>query len=99
VLLDWDLLCLGPPAWDHAPLMTWTQRWGGEPGIYEAFAQGAGESLRDDPVAEAIAELRLVAATLMRVRAGLSDSSARGEAELRLRYWRDEPDAPQWHAQ
>lgn len=99
VLLDWDLLCLGPPAWDHAPLMTWTERWGGELGIYEEFAQGAGGSLRDDPVAEAIAGLRLVSATLMRVRAALSDPSAREEAELRLRYWRGEPDAPQWHAQ
>jgi Phosphotransferase enzyme family len=99
VLLDWDLLCVGPPAWDHAPLMTWTQRWGGRPGIYEAFAQGAGGSLRHDPVAEAIAELRLVAATLMRVRAALSDPAAREEAELRLRYWRGESDAPQWHAQ
>jgi Ser/Thr protein kinase RdoA (MazF antagonist) len=99
VLLDWDLLCIGPRAWDHAPLMTWTQRWGGEPGIYEAFARGAGQSMRGDPVAEAIAELRLVAATLMRVRAALSDPSARDEAELRLRYWRDETDAPQWHAQ
>jgi hypothetical protein len=99
VLLDWDLLCLGPPAWDHAPLMTWTGRWGGEPGIYESFAEGTGTSLRDDPVAEAIAELRLVAATLMRVRAATSDPSAREEAELRLRYWRGESDAPQWHAQ
>jgi Ser/Thr protein kinase RdoA (MazF antagonist) len=99
VLLDWDLLCVGPPAWDHAPLMTWTQRWGGEPGIYEAFAEGVGQSLRDDAVAEAIAELRLVAATLMRVRAARSDPSAVDEAELRLRYWRGETDAPTWHAQ
>jgi hypothetical protein len=79
--------------------MTWTQRWGGEPGIYEAFAGGVGQSLRDDAVAEAIAELRLVAATLMRVRAARSDPSAVDEAELRLRYWRGETDAPTWHAQ
>ncbi len=99
VLLDWDLLCLGPPAWDHAPLMTWTGRWGGAPGLYEAFAEGAGLSIRADPIAEAIAELRLVAATLMRVRAALSDPAAADEAELRLRYWRGEADTPQWHAQ
>ncbi len=74
VLLDWDLVCRGPAAWDHAPLMTWTERWGGEAGIYEAFAAGYGRSLRDDPVAEAIAELRLVAATLMRVRAAAGES-------------------------
>jgi aminoglycoside phosphotransferase (APT) family kinase protein len=99
VLLDWDLLCSGPAAWDHAPLMTWTQRWGGAPGTYEEFAAGAGLSLRDDPLAEAIAELRLVAATLMRVRAAQANPSAVDEAELRLRYWRGEVDAPQWHAQ
>ena len=77
VLLDWDLVCRGPAAWDHAPLMTWTERWGGEDGIYEAFADGYGRSFRGDAVAEAIAELRLVAATLMRVRAGASQPVCR----------------------
>ena len=99
MLLDWDLMCTGPAAWDHAPLMTWTQRWGGEAGIYERFSAGYGRSFRDDPLAEAIAELRLVAATLMRVRAGRSDPSAAQEAALRLRYWRGDDDAPMWHAQ
>ena len=99
VLLDWDLLCLGPPAWDHAPLMTWTERWGGAAGIYEDFAVGYGRSLRGDPLADALAELRLVAATLMRVRAAKSSPAAVDEAELRLQYWRGETDAPQWHAQ
>ncbi len=99
VLLDWDLLCRGPAAWDHAPLMTWTARWGGEPEIYETFASGYGCSFRADPVAEAIAELRLVAATLMRVRAARTSPSAVAEADARLRYWRGEIDAPQWHAQ
>jgi hypothetical protein len=99
VLLDWDLVCRGPAAWDHAPLMTWTQRWGGDSGIYEAFAGGYGLSLRGDPLAEAIAELRLVAATLMRVRAGRVSATAAAEADLRLRYWRGERDAPQWNAQ
>ncbi len=99
VLLDWDLLCNGPAAWDHAPLMTWTERWGGEPGIYAAFAEGYGRSLRDDPLGEAVAELRLVAATLMRVRAGLTDAAAATEAQRRLRWWRGDPDAPMWHAQ
>lgn len=99
VLLDWDLVCHGPAAWDHAPLMTWTDRWGGQPSIYEAFADGYGRSLRGDPLAEAIAELRLVAATLMRVRAGRTNAAAATEAVLRLRYWRGERDAPQWNAQ
>ena len=96
VLLDWDLLSLGPRAWDHGPLMTWTARWGGEPGVYEAFAEGYGSTLTTDPVAEALAELRLVAATLMRVRAGRTDPVAAQEAELRLRYWRGDPAAPPW---
>jgi hypothetical protein len=55
--------------------------------------------MRGDGQAEAIAELRLVAATLMRVLAGRRDPAARAEAERRLRYWRGEPDAPQWTAQ
>jgi hypothetical protein len=99
VVLDWDLVCHGPAAWDHAPLMTWTERWGGEAGIYEAFADGYGRSLRGDALAEAIAELRLVAATLMRVRAGRTSPVAAAEATLRLRYWRGELDAPPWNAQ
>ena len=98
VLLDWDLLSLGPPAWDHGPLLNWTSRWGGAPGVYERFADGYGRSFRGDPLAEALAELRLVAATLMRVRAGRSDPAAAEEAERRLRYWRSDPDAPPWHA-
>jgi len=98
VLLDWDLVCIGPPAWDHGPLMTWTERWGGEPAVYERFAEGYGASLRGDPVAEAVAELRLVAATLMRVRAGRSDAAAAVEAERRLQWWRGDPEAPQWRS-
>ncbi|MGD9995592.1 MAG: phosphotransferase enzyme family protein [Ilumatobacteraceae bacterium] len=98
VLLDWDLVCAGPRAWDHAPLMTWTERWGGEADIYEQFARGYGATMRGDEVAEALAVLRLVAATLMRVRAGRADSAARPEAEQRLRWWRGDPSAPMWRA-
>ncbi|MEP1125657.1 MAG: aminoglycoside phosphotransferase family protein [Ilumatobacter sp.] len=99
VLIDWDLLCIAPPGWDHAPLMTWTDRWGGEPGVYEAFGAGAGGSLRGDERTEAFAELRLVAATLMRVKAAMADPSARLESERRLTYWRGDPEAPAWSAQ
>lgn len=99
VLLDWDLLCLAPAAWDHAPLMTWTDRWGGEPGVYEHFSEGYGRSLRGDSTAESLAVLRLAAATLMRVRAGRHDPVAAAEAARRLRWWRGEPDAPAWAAQ
>ncbi len=99
VLLDWDLLCLAPPGWDHGPMLTWADRWGGRAGEYEAFAGGYGRSLRDDPEAISIAQLRLVAATLLRVAASITNSAARAEAERRLRYWRGDPDAPPWTAQ
>jgi Ser/Thr protein kinase RdoA (MazF antagonist) len=99
VLLDWDLLCRGPIAWDHGPLMTWTDRWGGEAGVYDRFAEGYGVDLRGDPLGEAVAELRLVAATLMRVRAGRVDAAADAEARRRLRWWRGEADAPTWQTQ
>ena len=93
-LIDWDLLCWAPAGWDHGPLMTWHERWGGAVGEYDAFASGYGASLRDDPTAEALAELRLVAATLMRLKAARRDPSARPEADRRLAYWRGDPDAP-----
>lgn len=99
VVIDWDLLCIAPPGWDHAPLMTWTERWGGDRGIYESYAEGAGGSMRGDDSAEAFAELRLVAATLMRVKAGMADPAARPEADRRLTYWRGDAAAPTWRAQ
>ena len=99
VLVDWDLLCVAPPGWDHAPMMTWTQCWGGEPGVYEAFASGARESARGDRFGEAFAELRLVSATLMRLKVSRSVPSAAPEAMRRLAFWRGEPDAPIWQAQ
>lgn len=98
VLLDWDLLCREHVGWDHAPMMHWTQRWGGDPGWYAAFAEGYGADLRGNRFADAFADLRLLAATLMRVRAGLTDPVAAAEAELRLRWWRGDPDAPPWTA-
>lgn len=98
-LIDWDLMCSAPAGWDHGPMMTWHERWGGAAGEYEAFATGYGADLRGDPSAEGIAELRLVAATLMRVRAGRVDAGARNEAERRLCYWRRDRRAPMWTAQ
>ena len=88
-----------PVGWDHAPLLTWTDRWGGAPRTYEDFADGYGLDLSDDPVATGYAELRLVAATLMRVIAATRDPAARPEVERRLAYWRGDPNAPAWTAQ
>ncbi len=99
VLADWDLVCLGPPGWDHAALLTWHERWGGEPDAYRAFARGYGRSLHEDPVTVAVAELRLVAATLLRLRAGRTDPMAAAEASRRLRWWSGDPDPPVWQAQ
>jgi aminoglycoside phosphotransferase (APT) family kinase protein len=99
VLIDWDLMCTAPAGWDHAMLLTLAERWGGDTSAYEAFAAGYGKSLADDVPTRRFAELRNVAATLMRVRAGLTDPVARSEAERRLRYWRGDADAPMWQAQ
>ena len=98
VLIDWDLLCVAPLSWDHAPLMTWTRRWGGEPGVYEAFSAGYGQRA-DDDLGQAIAEMRLLAATLMRLQRARVDPAHRDEAMRRLSYWRGDPNAPMWHAQ
>jgi thiamine kinase-like enzyme len=103
VLLDWDLRCLAPRGWDHGPLLQWserwTDRWGGGPHAYDEFAAGYGASLRDDWMTQALAAMRMVIATLMRVRAGRTDVVAAAEAERRLRYWRGDPDAPRWEPQ
>ena len=98
VLLDWDLLATAPPAWDHAMLVR-VERWGGDPTWYDDFARGYGAgSWREDPLTAAIAELRLVAATLMRLVAARADPTAAAEAHHRLAYWRGAADAPAWHA-
>ena len=69
-------------------------RWGWPAAWYDDFAAGYGRSLRDDPTTVAIAELRLVAATLMRLRAGRADPRRMPEARRRLAYWRGGPRCP-----
>lgn len=99
VLIDLDLRCTAPAAYDHAALLTWEHRWNGTPGTYAAFAAGYGQSFDTDEVGRQFAELRLLAATLMRLRAARTDPNAAAEATLRLRWWRGEPDAPRWTPQ
>ena len=94
-LLDWDTMCLGPPGWDHAMLLR-LPRWGWPARWYDDFANGYGRSLADDQVANALADLRLVAATLIRLRAARDDPAAMPQAQLRLAYWRGDPDARAW---
>lgn len=96
VIIDWDLLSLGPPGWDHAPLLSMIRHWGYAPTTYEQFADGYGSDLRDDPVTVALTDLRAAAATIMRVIAGRQNPTARLEADRRLRYWRGDADAPTW---
>jgi hypothetical protein len=98
LLVDWDLMCVANPAWDHAMLTTLSERWGGDPRAYHSFAEGYGRSFVDDPLARALGELRNVAATLMRVRAGRRDPAAREESARRLAYWRGDSTAA-WRAQ
>ncbi|MDQ3470423.1 MAG: phosphotransferase [Actinomycetota bacterium] len=97
VLIDWDLMCTAPAGWDHAMLLR-LERWGGSADVYAEFAAGYGRNLAGDDVTVAIAELRLVAATLMRLRAGRTDPAAMVEALRRLAYWRRDDDAPPWTA-
>jgi Ser/Thr protein kinase RdoA (MazF antagonist) len=103
VLIDWDLRCMAPAGWDHGPMLQWfdrwTNRWGGGPLAYDEFAEGYGTSLRGEWMTEALAAMRMVVATLMRVRAGRTDVVAAAEAERRLRFWRGDPNAPLWDPQ
>jgi Ser/Thr protein kinase RdoA (MazF antagonist) len=99
VLLDWDLLCEGPPAWDHAALARWHHPWGGSPAVYREFVAGYGSSFEGQWLGEALADLRLVSATLLRLRAGRRAPAAAAEARLRLRWWRGDGEASTWTAQ
>jgi Ser/Thr protein kinase RdoA (MazF antagonist) len=99
VILDWDSICTGPPAWDHAPLLTWSERWGGDPATYATFADGYGVDLTDDSLARILAEVRLLAPTINMIIRGAASHRHATEAQTRMRYWRGEPDAPHWTPQ
>jgi Ser/Thr protein kinase RdoA (MazF antagonist) len=98
-LLDWDGICMGPAAWDHAALLTWEDRWGGEAGTYAAFAAGYGTDLRESSVAQLLARVRLLAPTLNKIVQGATDPERASEAQRRMRYWRGDPHAPPWRPQ
>lgn len=98
VIIDWDSICLGPAAWDHAPLMTWAERWGGAAGAYRDFARGYGADLRESSLAKELAALRLLAPTFNMVLKGASDPACAAEARVRLRYWLGDPAPPTWKA-
>lgn len=98
VVIDWDAICLGPPAFDHAALMTWEERWGGAPGTYADFARGYGADLRDSPLASELAVLRLLAPTINMVINGATNPTCAAEARERMRYWLGAVSSPVWTA-
>jgi Ser/Thr protein kinase RdoA (MazF antagonist) len=96
VIIDWDAICLGPPAWDHAPLMTSADRWGGAAETYPDFARGYGADLRESSLAQELAALRLLAPTINMIINGASNPTCAAEARTRMRYWLGDPAAPTW---
>lgn len=96
VIIDWDAICIGPPAWDHAALMTWAERWGGAAETYPAFARGYGGDLRQSPLAQELAALRLLAATINMIINGAANPAHAAEAKARMRYWLGDAAAPSW---
>jgi Ser/Thr protein kinase RdoA (MazF antagonist) len=99
VILDWDAICLGPAAWDHAALLTWAERWGGHPADYANFAAGYGLDFRGSELAALLARVRLLAPTINMITAGASSTRLAAEARLRMRYWHGERGALRWNPQ
>jgi Ser/Thr protein kinase RdoA (MazF antagonist) len=99
VILDWDGLCVGPSAWDHAPLFSWTRAWGGGTSTYSDFAGGYGADLGDSPLTNVLSNVRLLAATLNLILSGEHHPARAAEARRRMAYWRGEPNPPAWRAQ
>jgi thiamine kinase-like enzyme len=96
VIIDWDGTCLGPPAWDHAALMTSADRWGGAAETYPDFARGYGADLHASSLAQELAALRLLAPTINMIINGASNPTCADEARTRMRYWLGDPAAPPW---
>ena len=95
-IIDWDATCLGPPAWDHAALMTWAARWGGAAEAYSDFARGYGADLRESSLAKELAVVRLLAPTINMITNGATNPACAAEARNRMRYWLGDPAAPAW---
>lgn len=98
VVLDWDQICLGPAAFDHAALIPWADRFGGSVHPYPDFARGYGADLRDSQLANDLAVLRLLAATLNAIISAGGNPDHVAQATARMRYWLGDPAAPTWTA-
>ncbi len=99
IVIDWDTICLGPPQWDHAALLTWSSRWGGRPSAYPDFAVGYDTSFSGDQLANDLARLRLLAPTVNLIARGATSARHAAEAQIRIKYWRGEEGAPTWTPQ
>ena len=97
VIIDWDAICIGPRAWDHAALMTSAERWGGAAETYSDFARGYGADLCESSLAQELAALRLLAPTINMIINGASNRTYAAEAQARIlarRSRRSNVDAP-----
>jgi hypothetical protein len=74
------------------------ERNGGPAAAYPDFARGYGADLRESPLAQELAAVRLLAATLHTIAMAADDSRYAGEANARVRYWTGDPAAPIWTA-
>lgn len=70
--------------------------WGGAARTYRDFARGYDADLRESPLAQELAALRLLAPTINMVLKGTSNPTCAAEAKVRLRYWLGDPAAPTW---
>lgn len=89
ILIDWELARIGPPHWDHVPLLIHVRRFGVPPGIYHDFAAGYQETYERHPLTEAMCRLRELSITLGQLRRSVigSDPQDQAEAERRVQYW------------
>jgi thiamine kinase-like enzyme len=99
VIIDWDTVCIGPPEWDHAALMTWASRWGGDPKTDEDFAQGYGADLRPSDAAQLLMRLRLLAPTINLAGRAAREPRFAAELKRRLEYWHGITNPATWTAQ
>jgi aminoglycoside phosphotransferase (APT) family kinase protein len=99
VIIDWDTLCLGPPGWDHAALMTWSSRWGGDASDYEAFADGYGRDFSSQDSAQLQSQVRLLAPTINLASRASREPLLANELERRMQYWRGNNNPPVWTPQ
>lgn len=89
LLIDWELARIGPPHWDHVPLLIHIRRFGVSPSTYDDFADGYRARYDDLPLTEAMCRLRELSITLGQLRRAVFGSDPRDvtEAERRVRYW------------